>query len=86
MPDNRKKLQKLWEDTARKALEGKTITRVRYMTDDEAKGIGWGYQGRAVMLILDDGSMVLPSVDPEGNGPGALFTNIPGAETLPALP
>jgi hypothetical protein len=85
MPDERDKLKDLWEKRAIEELKGKKIVKVRYMTGKESSDMGWGYKGRAIVLILDDGTMLLPSVDPEGNGPGVLFTNIPNLLTIPSL-
>jgi len=53
-------------------LIGKTITEVRALNDDEAEVQGWEY-AHCVVIILDDGTKLFPSRDPEGNGPGALF-------------
>ena len=58
-------------------MEGKTIVDVRSMTDEEIEAEGWttsNTHGAApIVLELDDGSLIFPSQDPEGNGPGALF-------------
>ena len=64
---------KRWDDTAKKTFVGKTIVGARYMTKAEAEREGWN--GRPLVLILDDddGTMIFPSRDDEGNGPGALF-------------
>lgn len=52
-------------------LEGKTIEKVRPMTDGELPEHWHGEH--PVVLVLDDGTKLYPSSDPEGNGPGALF-------------
>jgi len=54
---------------------GKTITSVRQLSEDEAEGMGWDNCGRAVPVVfmLNDGSCLIPSQDPEGNGPGHVF-------------
>lgn len=43
----------------------------------------WG--GRAVVLELDNGLLVYPACDPEGNGPGALFTTDPADGVIPPI-
>lgn len=57
-------------------VEGRTITEVREMTEEEIEREGWGRHrghGATMALVLDDGSVIYPSMDPEGNGPGCLF-------------
>lgn len=64
-------------------LQGRTIVAVRYMTADERQNLDW--PDSALVLELDSGQLLWPSQDDEGNGAGALFTTIPGAETFPVL-
>ena len=86
MPETKsEKLTKRWEGIAAKHLKGRTVVDVRYLTEEEAGLLQW--QGRAVVLQFDDGSIYYPSADDEGNGPGALFGQTAGGEgvTLPVL-
>lgn len=56
-------------------LVGRTIKAVREMTETEVENMGW-YQGGGsvpVVFTLDDGSLMVPSQDPEGNGPGHIY-------------
>lgn len=76
-------IAKIWSDKASKALVGKTIVKVDYITNLDAKGMGW--RGRSIALILNDGSVLFPSADDEGNEAGALFTTIEGLETIPVI-
>ena len=56
------------------SLVGRTIMAVRPLGDEELDGLFWGRHGGVPMvLILDDGSAVIPSADPECNGPGHLL-------------
>ena len=48
---------------------GKKIVKVQYMTKKNAGDLG--YQ-RPLMLKLDDGSLIFPQADDEGNDGGAL--------------
>lgn len=50
---------------------GRTITNVRWMTKREMEDHMWYQKG--VILELDDGSIIYPSQDDEGNGPGTMF-------------
>jgi len=72
-----------WTEIASKQLLGRKIVAVRYMTPKEAHGSGWG--ARCVVLQLDDGNLVFPSMDDEGNGAGTLFTNDKDHSVLPVL-
>lgn len=56
-------------------LVGKTVTRVRALTSDETEIFGWDYKysREAFMVIFNDGTVIIPSEDPEGNGHGHLF-------------
>jgi len=56
---------------AKGSLEGKTITRVRYQTDEERERHGW--RCASLVLVLDDGTQVFIAADPELNGPGAIM-------------
>ena len=60
-----------WNKVASDLLAGRTIVGVRYMTTQEAKQLDW--KDRALLLALDDGTVLYASQDEEGNGPGALF-------------
>lgn len=81
MPE--KDYDKIWTDIASKMLLGRKIVAVRYMSQEEADDMGW-YQ-RPVVLQLDDGNIIYPSHDDEGNDAGALFTNDKDNPTLPVL-
>jgi len=62
---------KTWTDYAEKHLVGRSIAKVRYMSIEEAKGMDWFK--RPVVIHLDNGTMLIPSMDDEGNDGGALF-------------
>ena len=74
---------KFWIDEAKKQLLNRKIVDVRYLTIEEMENLGW-YE-RSVVMVLDDGNMIYPSQDDEGNGAGALFTCDPNQPTLPVL-
>lgn len=71
---------KTWEDRAAKALVGRTITGARYLTQPEMDNLGWSKS--VLLLTLDDGSLLFPSRDDEGNGGGALFGVDKGGNNL----
>jgi hypothetical protein len=61
--------QELWEEKARKLFEGKKIVSVRYMTEQEAEENDM--EARPLCFKLDDGTIVIPLSDDEGNNGGA---------------
>ena len=69
-----------WEKYGTKHLKGRTIINVRYLTDEEMKGMGW--HRKSIVLELSDGSLLFPSSDDEGNDAGALFGQSPTNEEL----
>lgn len=73
--------QKEWETDVSKLLLNKKIVAVRYMNDKEMEDHGW--HRRALLIQLDDGTVIYPSSDDEGNDAGALFTT---SEDLPTIP
>lgn len=59
-----------WTKEANRLLVNKRIVQVRYMTDEEQRAFSWS--NKAVVLQLDDGTLLFPSMDDEGNNAGAL--------------
>lgn len=78
-----KDITKHWTDIAKKQLLNRKIVDVRYLTDEEVENLGW-YE-KCVVMVLDDGNMIFPSQDDEGNGAGALFTCDSANPTLPVI-
>ena len=63
--------EQYWTKYGAKHLLGKTVSKVRYMTDEEAKDMMW--YNRPIVIEFTDGTIILPSRDDEGNDGGALF-------------
>ena len=55
------------------ALTGRRIVEVRTMSKRELEAEGWPPDETVPVLVLDNGTLLFPSRDEEGNGPGALF-------------
>ncbi len=72
-----------WTQQASDLLLNRTIKEVRYLFPEEAEDLGW--YNRCIVLVLDNGVSVYPSMDDEGNGAGALFTTAPALQTIPVL-
>ena len=56
---------------ARALLTGRKIIDVRYQSDSEVDTYGWNC--RALVLVLYNHAQLVLSADSEGNGPGAMF-------------
>jgi hypothetical protein len=54
------------------ALIGRKIVDLRSMYPEEMELFGWDLEP-GVVIQLDDGNLVVPMRDPEGNGPGQLM-------------
>ena len=61
-------------------IVGKTIKAVRRMTPQEASREGWEEHSNVTVIVLSNGSIVYPSQDGEGNGPGKLFGAVAGED------
>ena len=72
-----------WTRIAEKQLVGRKIVKVRYLSPEETEEMGW--YSRPVVIQLDDGNIIYPSADDEGNDGGALFTNDELDPVLPVL-
>lgn len=72
-----------WTKEIAAKLEGRTIKRVRYLTGKEMDTLAW--DRRAVVLELDDGNILFPSADDEGNDAGAIFTSFEDLEIIPVI-
>ncbi|MDB2578766.1 hypothetical protein N9Y00_06975 [Tateyamaria sp.] len=57
-------------------LIGRTIVGVRNLSQEESDYLDWW--GNAEILMLDDGTEIVPSRDPEGNDAGILWHCRPG--------
>ena len=71
----RKKEREIYQQEktlAQKLFEGRTIKEARYMTAAEA--CRWGWERRPIILGLDNGDYIIPSIDEEGNEGGAIYT------------
>jgi uncharacterized HAD superfamily protein len=57
------------------SLVGKTVKSVRPLNEHECELFGWDFKHEhyAMAVVFTDGTVVVPSQDPEGNGAGFLF-------------
>ncbi len=52
---------------------GQRIVQVRKMTGEEVDRYMWYPRGSLTAIVLENGVILYPSEDEEGNGPGELF-------------
>ena len=76
-------IRRKWETNIRPVLMNKTIKNIRYLTDEEAEDLGW--HSSCIAIFLDDGTIIFPSSDDEGNDAGALFTTDDSMPTIPVI-
>ena len=76
------KLTKHWTDKFQ-FLIGSKIIKVDYMSDKEANEINW--DNRPIQIHLDNGAVLSPQKDDEGNDAGALFTGLKKETIAPVL-
>lgn len=75
-------VEKRWTEIA-KMLEGRTIVKVRYLSEEEADDLDW--YCRPVVMFLDNGEYIFPMADDEGNNGGALATSYDDHDLLPVI-
>jgi hypothetical protein len=80
-----RELQTKWTKQARTILEGRTIKAVHYIGEKEADDNLFSKRG--LMIMLDNGTMIYPMSDDEGNDFGAIhYVTKEGAnDVLPVL-
>ncbi len=73
---------KLWTDKFQ-FLVGSKIIKVDYMSNKKANELGWN--DRPIQIHLDNGAILSPQADDEGNEGGALFTGLQKKSLAPVL-
>lgn len=64
-------------------ITGRRIAGIRPLTRDDLESEGWSERNTThFAIVLDDGTLIYASRDPEGNGPGALFGRTPDGEHI----
>jgi len=72
-----------WTNQVKKALVGKKIVGVEYLPKKYLEE--WMWYKRPIVLKLDDGTMLIPQMDDEGNDGGALWTSIEELQVIPVI-
>ena len=74
--------QYLTELTA-KHLVGKKIVKVEYFPKDMMEDMMW--HSRPIAIHLEDGNIITPQMDDEGNDGGAMLTTFEDLGTIPVI-
>ena len=73
-----------WQSKVNKHLVGKKIVKVEWLDPKETDRLfGWDHQ--PCEIHLDDGTILTPSQDDEGNNAGSIFTNIEDLKCIPVF-
>ena len=64
-------LRQQWKNRLSPEILGQRIVRVRYMTKTEAED--WGWYCCPLMMMLENGTWLIPSKDDENNDGGDLY-------------
>jgi len=82
--DTEEEITANWQSKVNKHLVGKKIVKVEWLDPGKTHRIfGWDHQ--PCEIHLDDGTILTPSQDDEGNNAGSIFTNIRGLECIPVF-
>lgn len=74
-------MENRWIKEISEVIVGKKIKSVSIMTQEDADDIG--YDSRPIIIELEDGTLLYPVSDDEGNDGGSIYTT---NEELPIIP
>ena len=78
-----KPVEQYWTELTAKHLVGKKIVKVEYLPEDMMEE--WGWYKRPITIHLNDGNVLIASMDDEGNDGGAVFTSMKELQTIPVI-
>ena len=78
-----KPVEQYWTELTAKHLVRKKIIKVEYFPKDKMDDMMW--HSRPITLHLDDGSIITPQMDDEGNDGGAMLTTFEDLGTIPVI-
>ncbi len=77
------KIRNLWTRRVEKALLGKKITKIEYLSNEEVENNMW-YK-TPVAIQLDNKYWLIPMADDEGNNGGSISTTIKDLPVIPVI-
>lgn len=80
---DKKSIEQHWTEKISKALVGKTITKVEYLSKKEMDD--WMWYKTPIAIQLDNKEWLIPMADDEGNDGGSISTTIKGLPCIPVI-
>lgn len=80
---SKNEVEKRWDKEAKDLFLGRTIVGVRYIPKNVSDAYMWN--SRPVIIILDDGTQIVPVIDPECNDGASLTTNNKKTPIIPTM-
>ena len=77
-------MENRWEKLVNKYLVGRQIVKVKWLSAKESERI-YGWDQQPCEIYLDDGTILTPSSDDEGNESGAILTNLKELSCIPTF-
>ncbi len=77
------KIRNLWTRRVEKALLGKKITKIEYLSNEEVENNMWYHT--PVAIQLDNKYWLIPMADDEGNNGGSISTTIKDLPVIPVI-
>ena len=78
-----KPVEQYWTELTEKHLVGKKIVKVEYFPKDMMEDMMWS--SRPITIHLEDGNIITPQMDDEGNNGGAMLTTFEDLGTIPVI-
>ena len=78
-----KPVEQYWTELTAKHLVGKKIVKVEYFPKDMMEDMMWS--SRPITIHLEDGAILVPQMDDEGNNGGAMLTTFEDLGTIPVI-
>ena len=78
-----KPVEQYWTEKTAKHLVGKKIVKVEYFPKDMMEDMMW--HSRPIAIHLEDGNIITPQMDDEGNDGGAMLTTFEDLGTIPVI-
>ena len=76
-------IRKYWTDLVHDHLVGRKIVKIEYLPKEEVEE--WMWYKTPIAIHLDDGGILIPSMDDEGNDGGAIITNYKELGVIPVI-